>query len=142
MANYDHDVIGVGNSNHPANQTELSDSDVFSYLVDIDEMSDSIEFDDYSDAQKKFDEMIKADDIEFETLAVVKWNKINLEAEKVIAMFYKGYFIEKNPYNYGRADQSIYVFNNLNDCDESTGSAGSFEQCKTAIDEIIDDRKP
>lgn len=26
MANYDHDVIGVGNSQHPANQVEIADN--------------------------------------------------------------------------------------------------------------------
>ena len=80
--NYDHDAIGVGNSAHPANQTELDTQ--FRYIVNIDEMSDSFEFDDIDDAKERFKKVVKGTDIEFNNVSIDKWSEYGDKPEKVI----------------------------------------------------------
>lgn len=35
MSNYDNDVLGVGNSNHPANQNELTDREMLTEVYNV-----------------------------------------------------------------------------------------------------------
>ncbi len=83
MADYDHDVIGVGNPDHPANQTENSNS--IKWIVNLDDMSDSFEFDDLSDAETKFDEIIGSTEIEFEKVSIDKWNEYDTTIKEATA---------------------------------------------------------
>lgn len=82
MPNYDHDVIGVGNSNHPANQTESTTTR--KYIVNLDEMSDSFEYDNLPEAVEGFRKALKSVDLEFNNICLDVWTEYGDKPEEVV----------------------------------------------------------
>lgn len=55
-------------------------------------------------------------------------------------IFYKGYRIFTHPYNYGRGER--FMFERLTGCGDDPGQcgdAGTVEECKNQIDEILEE---